>query len=743
MTSRHTTSDRDRVLAATDILAIIGESIALRPKGREHVGLCPFHDDKSPSFAVVTHKAGGSVMGGCGFYKCFACGAAGNAIDFVINFHRMEFPSALRFLAERANVELTPWEPNGPRRADGEPTKDEILRANLMAERFYRRVYADATAGAKARSEVARRGFEQAIVDGFRIGAASTRSDALVEGVKRGIANTRATDRATSNESTSTEYPPFEAFVSAGVIRPARSGGGHVDLLRDRLVFPICDDLGRPIAFGGRKLDPEQEPKYLNSPETPVFSKSRSLYGIHLAKRRIIETKCAIVTEGYTDVIACHRAGFSNSVATLGTALTREHARMLRRLSETVVLLFDGDEAGQKAADRALEVFFSESIDLKICVLPDNLDPDDLLRREGGVAQFQKALDQSVDALRFMATRIRKQLEGRGLSGRQQVIEQSMAKFVDLGLNAMSGLRRQLVLQTLADLFGIGTNDLDRHALSLRARPTAESADPATVRSADATRSGASTITEVLPLDGRPKARADAQRRLLALLCCDPACAALAVPVEGAGTMPLFEAMRAEEFADPLSSGVFRAIQIACEEGRVPSFNSLLSDLGSADLKRLASDLYTFGTDALRNSPNLIDSGQSSQGHSGISASAHQYLPQELLVSWGDLAKLDRIERFERGRERAKLAEAFGSQHDGSPSEPSSASGTDFRFSDPQQPIDPTTSSPPAISSPLNPIQAAAERIARVRQRGHDAAVSKHFRSRSSTASDTDRSNPL
>ena len=145
MSNVHSSSDRDRVLAATDILAIVGEVVALRPKGREHLGLCPFHDDRSPSLAVVTHKSG---MGGTGFYKCFSCGAAGNAIDFVINYHRMEFPEALKFLAARAGVELTPFLPNGGRpRVDGEPTRDDILRANALAEKFYRRVYADAEAG--------------------------------------------------------------------------------------------------------------------------------------------------------------------------------------------------------------------------------------------------------------------------------------------------------------------------------------------------------------------------------------------------------------------------------------------------------------------------------------------------------------------------------------------------------------------------------------------------------------------
>jgi len=451
-------SDRDRVLAATDILSVIGEVVALRPKGREHVGLCPFHDDRSPSMAVVTHKA---AMGGNGFYKCFACGAAGNAIDFVINYHKMEFPEALRFLAERAGVELTPWEPRTRSANDGEPTRDEVLRANALAWRYYRKVLADHEMGAKARAEAARRGYDDAVVEGFGLGASPDRFDAMVEGVRKAV------------RAGGADYPPFAAFVAAGVIREGRNGG-HVDLLRNRLVFPILDELGRPIAFGGRKLDPEQEPKYLNSPESPVFHKSRSLYGIHAAKRPIIEKGEAIVTEGYTDVIACHRAGFTNAVATLGTALTTQHARLLRRLGERVVLLFDGDEAGQKAADRAIEVFFAEPIDIRICVLPDGLDPDDLLRSEGGPERFAAALAASEDALPFMAGRIARKLAGRGLSGRQQVIEQTVQKFVDLGLNAMGGLRRQLVFQTMAELFGLQTPELERLARSMRPHP----ADP-------------------------------------------------------------------------------------------------------------------------------------------------------------------------------------------------------------------------------------------------------------------------
>jgi DNA primase len=738
-----TISDRDRVLAATDILSVIGEVIALRPKGREHVGLCPFHEDRSPSMAVVTHKAG---FGGSGFYKCFACGAAGNAIDFVMNYHRMEFIEALKFLAAKAGVELTPFQPSRPRR-EGEPTRDDVLRANALAEKFFRRVYADPEKGAKARAEVERRAFEPEVVEGFGIGAAPARSDALVEGVQRAI------------RAGGADYPPFEAFVQAGVIRPARSGGGHIDLLRDRLVFPICDELGRPIAFGGRKLDPEQEPKYLNSPESPVFHKSRALYGIHRAKRAIVEKKQAIVTEGYTDVIACHRAGFTNAVATLGTALTREHARVLRRMADTVVLLFDGDEAGQKAADRALEVFFSESIDIKICVLPDNLDPDDLLRSEGGAQRFEDALRRSIDALPFMASRIRRQIDGRGLSARQQAIEQTLARLVDLGLNAMNGLRRQLVLQTMSELFNVAPADLDKVARSLRPR-----GEPG----GDGGHSGSTAAIIEVPLPGssaRQRARIQGERRLIALLCVDPAAANVAVSVAGAGTLPLSEAVAPSEFVDPRHSAIFAAIQQACDDGRALSFDGLLGEVADPDVKRLASDLYIFGTEVLR----------AAAVQSGL-GSVERSVADEIVISWNDLESLARRERFRAGgghdsvdstaAGQAAVEEMESQFRDrGSEHEPGRLSGTDPNprasrtqrnqsheshtpHLSPGVPVEgadgmgpsvgPNAESDPASDAgELDPrnreLRGAVERLARLRERGHDAtAVSALFRRRAS-----------
>jgi DNA primase len=686
--------DRDRVLAATDLLSIVGEVVALRPKGREHVGLCPFHDDRSPSMAVVTHKGG---YGADAFYKCFACGAGGNAFDFVMNYHKLEFREALKYLADRAGIELTPWEGARTARRDGEPTRDEILRANELAHRFFRRTFADEARGAKARTEVARRGFEAEITEGFGIGAAPAATDALVAGVRQNIASGVA------------NFPPFEAFVQAGVVRPAR--GGHVDLLRDRLVFPIRDDMGRAIAFGGRKLDPEQEPKYLNSPESPVFHKSKSLYGIDRAKRAIIETKTAIITEGYTDVIACHRGGFTNAVATLGTALTREHAKVLRRMSDNVVLLFDGDEAGLKAADRALEVFFAEPVDIKVCVLPDGLDPDDLLRQDGGRERFRAALERSTDLLTFMTARIRAKFAGRGLSARQQTIETTLAKFVDLGVNTMSGLRRHLVLQALSDLFDMPARELD--ALCQAMKPRASAMDTREAGSDDAVITNASVVE--VPLSpgsaARRRARLGAERRLLGILCTDPGLASVQVSVQGCGMLPLSEAIAPTEFADQGHSAIFAAIRDAAEEGRAIRFATLLGELADAALKRLASDLYTFGED-------LLQAAQSQAAMAG----SRRTPAEEVVVSWNDLENLERRSRL---RSSSELSNSEGSGEDRDvPSRVSTEGSTPSAGSDER-----------SASQRSATEQAAIDRLARARERGHDAtAVSALFSRRSTTA---------
>lgn len=426
-------SDRERVLDATNIVDLIGEQLRMVPKGREYVCLCPFHDDSKPSMYVVPHKQ---------IYHCFACGAGGNALDFVMNYHAMGFVEALKHLAERAGVELTPWKGTTGQTDEADrsgTSKEELLKANAFALSFYRAIFRHPQHGQVAREIATSRNLDADTLERFQIGAAPDRFDGLLSAI----------------QAKSLKPGPF---VELGLLK-TRESGGYYDALRNRLIFPILDQMGRPIAFGGRIINPDDTPKYLNSPETRLFHKSSTLYGIHAAFQAIKNSRVAIITEGYTDVIACHKAGFENVVATLGTALTPKHASILKRIADTVILLFDGDEAGQRAADRAIEVFFKEPVDVRIATVPGGQDPDDLLKTENGPDLFRVTLDNAEDALAFRFERMQSKLAKAGaLAGseaRSRAVEEELTRMLDLGLNDLSPVRRQTVLKKLASIAAV------------------------------------------------------------------------------------------------------------------------------------------------------------------------------------------------------------------------------------------------------------------------------------------------
>lgn len=424
--------DRDRVLDATDIVGLIGDHVALKPKGREFVGLCPFHDDRNPSMYVVPGKQ---------IFHCFVCGAGGNAITFIMKHLGLSFPEALRYLADRAGIELAPQ--TRVQRKDGAEReratragKEEIARANVFAQEFFRAILQHKEHGAAARGVVERRGISAEMVELFGIGAAPERWDGLVQtAAKRGM--------------------PFGSLEEAGLIRQKRDGDGHIDVLRHRLIFPIHDASGRVIAFGGRRLNDEDEPKYLNSPETSLFNKSETLYGLRQATTAIRTQRRAIIVEGYTDVVACHQAGVCNAVATLGTALTELHARVLKRLCDEVVLIFDGDDAGQRAAERAFEIFFLEPVDVRVAVLPGGADPDDLLKREGGRELFEEVVGQARDVLAFRFDRLEAEMSGAGSGGRVRRLEELALRMVELGWDRLTPARRSALVRRLTRLSGV------------------------------------------------------------------------------------------------------------------------------------------------------------------------------------------------------------------------------------------------------------------------------------------------
>ena len=360
----------DRILNATDIVELIRPYLHLKQTGSQFKGLCPFHDDKNPSLVISSDYQR---------YKCWACGASGNALDFVMNMDSVTFPEACEILGDRAAIEIV-RDGSDSGAAPAGPSKRDIFRVNEWAAEFFRRRLLHPS-GAECGEYLSKRGIVPETWESFQIGHAPDGWDGLCQAAaKKGI--------------------PAELLQAAGLAQQSRRGT-LIDVFRNRLMFPIRDGSRRVVGFGGRCLDGE-EPKYVNTSETPVFSKSRCLFGANRLQGNRSEEPL-FVMEGYTDVIMAAQAGGLDAVATLGTALTDEHARFLQRLGRRVILVFDGDSAGRKAAERGGRVFASVDLDLQITGLEGEEDPCDFLLRTTteGATSLESA---AVDYLEFILT---------------------------------------------------------------------------------------------------------------------------------------------------------------------------------------------------------------------------------------------------------------------------------------------------------------------------------------------------
>jgi DNA primase len=348
---------RDRV----DLVDLVGRFVSLKQAGRNHKGLCPFHGEKTPSFVVTPDR---------GTYKCFGCGEGGNAFGFLMQMENLTFPEAVRQLAAEHGIEV-------PEGGGGDSSvSDDVRQANAVAQECYRAALAEP--GNAGLRYLESRGIDAATIERFEVGFAPDRWETVADALRaRRIAG--------------------KVGEQAGLLKPGRNGG-YYDMLRGRVTFPIKDVRGRVIGFGGRAVAAGQEPKYLNSPESPVFQKRRSFFGMPAALEPMRREGRAIVVEGYFDLVALERAGIHGGVATCGTALTDEHARELRRRTRNVVLLFDGDEAGQKAMERSLEVLLPEDLRVNAAVLPAGQDPDDFLAEHGPEA-LRRLVEEAPSAL--------------------------------------------------------------------------------------------------------------------------------------------------------------------------------------------------------------------------------------------------------------------------------------------------------------------------------------------------------
>lgn len=531
--------NKRRVLEATDIVRLVGEHVTLKPKGREFACVCPFHDDHNPSMFVAPAKQ---------IFHCFVCGAGGNAIDFVMRFHGMGFREGLELLAGRAGIELT-LSRRGEAAGEGSASsRENLIEANALALRFFRGILAHPEHGAAARAVVERRGISPAMVEEFGVGAAPDRWDGLIQ-----FASAKGVGEPT--------------LLDAGLVKRREASSGCYDALRHRLIFPIMDRLGRPVAFGGRKIREEDEPKYLNSPETKVFDKGATLFGLKQALKSIQAQRTAIVTEGYTDVIACHQAGFTNVVATLGTALTPKHAAALRGVCDRLVLLFDGDEAGQRAADRALEVFFGEPMDVRIAVMAGGKDPDELLKKENGAEMFRGVLSSAVEFLEYRFARLDERLAARGAmrgsNARATAIENEIDRLVELGLRRLPPIRQQTVINRLTRLAGV---------------------DAATVGKALQKSGGG--IVRAGTATGRSVRVRSALEHAIGCLLVEPHLVE-SHPVEAR------DVLEQGAYSSPPLSAVAAAFSASIEDGRGPSLEELLIEMEEPAARESATGLAT------------------------------------------------------------------------------------------------------------------------------------------------------
>ena len=413
----------DELLARLDVVEVIDRRVPLKKAGKDFKACCPFHNEKTPSFTVSRPKQ---------FYHCFGCGVSGTAITFLMEFEHLSFPEAVEELAGEAGLEVPD---TGPARSGDNPTLP-LLEILGETSRYYKDQLRSHSDASTTIAYLKQRGLTGEIAARFDLGYAPTGWDNL--------------------SSTAGNEEKLDLMVKAGLISK-RESGGHYDRFRARVIFPIHDSKGRVIAFGGRLLD-EGEPKYLNSPETPVFHKGSELYNLHRARSAIAQQQVSIVVEGYMDVLALAQHGIDHCVATLGTATTATHLQRLFRLAPSIVFCFDGDRAGRDAAGRALEIALpslESGRQVSFLFLPDGEDPDSVVRDQGADT-FRALIESATPLPDLLFDTLLNQTDPTRMDGKARLA--TLAR--PLISRVPEGPLRELMQQRLSDLTGIAPGGL-------------------------------------------------------------------------------------------------------------------------------------------------------------------------------------------------------------------------------------------------------------------------------------------
>lgn len=441
----------ERVREAADIVEVVSAHTDLRRQGQQYVGLCPFHDERTPSFSVDAVKK---------VYYCFGCEAGGDIIGFVREKENLDFQGAVEQLADRFGIPLEYEQAD----ADSErrrQARERLLELLAQAAGYYERYLWESAEAKRARAYLNERGLSDDTLHRFRVGYAPSAWDRML---------TRALETGYTREE----------LADAGLAATGR-GGGAYDRFRGRIMFPLSDSRGRARGFGARAARAGQQPKYVNSPDGPVYHKGRHLFGLDVAKQAIAKASQAIVVEGYTDVLALHQAGIENAVAIMGTALTQEQIGELARLASTLTLALDADRSGQEAMLRALEVARDRSLELKVVRLPDDKDPCEIVLQDGAQA-FRKRIEEAVPLLQFQVDTILDSAELGSAAGKDRALAALAPVFARVG----QSVQKEEQIRRVASRLDVPDHLLGRLRTAQDAvSTTAQAAPPATVSRAE------------------------------------------------------------------------------------------------------------------------------------------------------------------------------------------------------------------------------------------------------------------
>ncbi|SNS59306.1 DNA primase [Bacillus sp. OK838] len=419
----------NQIREAVDIVDLIGEYVQLKKQGRNYFGLCPFHGENSPSFSVSAEKQ---------IFHCFGCGAGGNIFTFLMDIEGYNFVESAKVLAEKGNVPLDVEINKDSKRSNMPEGSQQMLEAHDLLRKFYHHLLVNTKEGQDALEYLLKRGFTEETIEKFQIGYSLDSWDFVSKFLlKRGF--------------------PAEYMEQAGLIIYREKDESYFDRFRNRVMFPIMDHQGNTIAFSGRAMG-DDEPKYLNSPETPIFNKSKTLYNFHHARPHIRKKEQVVIFEGFADCISAVRAGVENSVATMGTALTEQHIQLLKRNTDQILICYDSDSAGLNAANRAVNMLQDHDFSVKVAHMPDNLDPDDYIKEFGEKSFVSEVIGDSLTYMAFKMNYLRRGKNVNNEGDRIQYIEEVLKEISRLP----NAVERDHYLRQLSSEFSLSLDALEQ-----------------------------------------------------------------------------------------------------------------------------------------------------------------------------------------------------------------------------------------------------------------------------------------